>query len=129
MSILSDQPQRVLFCGGRDWTDSGRVRVDVGGLAKGSIVIHGGAQGADDLAGYWARHLGYHVAQVDALWHVHGKAAGPMRNEAMMMLRPDFAFVYDTGGRGTADMKRRLARWNVPHVVHSASRDSQAKED
>jgi hypothetical protein len=118
-------PQIVLFCGGRDCTfhtHGDRIKADVFGLTRGSIVLHGGADGVDKIAGwaarFHARERELHEVIVPALWSPYGKSAGPRRNAAMLMLRPDFAFAYPTGGPGTADMLKRLAAANIPHVIH-----------
>lgn len=123
-------PKVVLFCGGRDCTEESHgalIRVDILGLKVGSVVLHGGAKGADMLADEIARELAYerelHVVRVDALWHAYGKRAGPLRNEVMAwMLRPDYAFAYPTGGPGTRDMLERLKRLGIDTFVREVSR-------
>jgi hypothetical protein len=120
------KPRIVLFCGGRDCTQEShgeQIRADVSSLPKGSIVLHGGAKGADALADFYARSpnirdLELHVARVPALWEVYGRSAGPRRNRAMMLLGPDFAFVYPTGGPGTQDMLALLDEAGVQHAVY-----------
>lgn len=108
---------RLLVFGGRDFTDSARlyaaldeIRMHVLGI---NIVIHGGARGADELAGEWAMARGIHVARVNALWDALGYSAGPRRNEAMLTLAPEYAVGFP-GGRGTADMARKLAIAGIP---------------
>jgi hypothetical protein len=120
-------PQIVLFCGGRDCTEASHgqmIRGDIFGLTRGSIVLHGGGKGADMLADRYGRKLArerhLHVARVDALWSAYGNPAGPLRNRAMLMLRPTFAFVYPTGGPGTEGMLELLVEANITHVVRRA---------
>ena len=107
----------ALFFGSRDWTDSDRIADDVADLPAETIVVSGGARGADSLSAAEARRRGLHVAVVHAQWVPFGKSAGPRRNAAMMLLRPDIAYGYDLGGRGTADMARRLLEAGVPVVM------------
>lgn len=97
---------RVLVCGGRDYKD--RAAVDlVLTLAKPSVVIHGGAPGADCLAGAWALKNGVAVEAFPADWKKHGRAAGPLRNQRMLdESKPDYVIAFP-GGLGTADMVRR----------------------
>lgn len=100
---------KVLVCGGRDYGDLDRMlRVLDKFHAKHpiSVLIHGGAQGADILSGVWAERRGVHCATVLARWNHHGKKAGPMRNAAMLELKPDAVIAFP-GGRGTADMVRQ----------------------
>lgn len=101
---MSAVPVVALFCGSRDWTDRERIRRDLGSLPEGSVVIEGGARGADRIAREEAHALGIHVATVPALWDFYGKSAGYRRNEAMARLAPEFAYAYDLGGPGTAHM-------------------------
>lgn len=127
--IVPRSAQVVLFCGGRDCTETSHgalIEDDVRSLGVGSMVLHGGARGADSIADYYARQLAYerelHIAKVDALWAAFGKRAGPLRNNAMArMLRPAFAFAYPTGGPGTAGMLEILDREKIPHVVREAA--------
>lgn len=121
-------PQVVLFCGGRDCTleSHGRqIRADILGLQRGSIVLTGGAKGADQIADslgrQYARERELHVVRMDALWHAYGKSAGPKRNAAMLRLSPGFAFAYPTGGPGTAGMLELLVAANIPHVIHEVA--------
>lgn len=97
-------PFVALFCGSREWSDRERIRRDLESLPGGSVVIEGGARGADRIAREEARALGLHVATVPALWDHYGRSAGYRRNEAMARLEPDFAYAYPLGGPGTANM-------------------------
>jgi hypothetical protein len=64
--------------------------------------------GAPSLAEEWARARGKEVTKFWAKWHKQGNAAGPIRNQKMIDNgKPDYAVMFP-GGRGTADMKRRL---------------------
>lgn len=97
---------RVIVCGGRDYTDAHRIwsfldQVDADhGIG---IVIHGMARGADMIAGKWARARGKVEKAVPADWATNGKAAGPMRNAAMLYFKPDLVIAFP-GGAGTRDM-------------------------
>jgi hypothetical protein len=119
---MSDHPVVALFCGSRDWSDRESIRAEVKALAPGSIVIEGGAPGADRIAREEARSLGIHVATVAALWGSFGRSAGPRRNEAMLRLRPDIVHAYPLGGPGTAHMIRAAERASIEVVVHGEQR-------
>lgn len=97
---------KLLACGGRDFADrEGLERALDAAHSKRpiTILIHGGARGADLLAGQWALSRGILVAEVCALWKQHGKGAGPIRNRGMLTLSPDAVIAFP-GGSGTADM-------------------------
>lgn len=94
----------AIFCGSRKWTDRERIRRDLKSLPPGSIVIEGGAPGADRIAREEAQALGIHVATVRALWDFYEKSAGYRRNEAMARLQPDYCYAYPLDGPGTKHM-------------------------
>lgn len=104
---------RVLVCGGRafnDWTVVNDVLDGIQRVTPITCIIHGAATGADDLAERWARSEGigrHRFPVLPAQWDKHGKAAGPMRNQAMLEKgKPDLVVAFP-GGSGTADMVRR----------------------
>lgn len=119
----------VLFFGGRDCTVESHgdlIEADIRSLGVGSLVLHGGAPGADTLADFYARQYAYqrelHIARVDALWHAFGNRAGPLRNNAMArMVRPAYAFGYPTGGPGSRGMLEILAREQIPNTIREVS--------
>lgn len=108
---------RLLVTGGRDYADAATVAAvldrALGRLPDGEVlvVVNGGARGLDTLAHRWAywRCVEGRRAMPEmhpADWDTHGKAAGHIRNAAMVATRPD-ACVAFPGGRGTADCLRR----------------------
>lgn len=105
---------KLLVCGGRSYYDDKRIASVLSGIVgPESIIIHGGAQGADTLAGLWATSQGIHTASVRALWTTHERRAGPARNAAMLLLAPDLCVAFP-GGSGTADMVRQCREQGVP---------------
>ena len=78
---------RVLVCGGRDFNNPDWLSCTLGELSRGAkwtVLINGGARGADRQAQEWALANGIHVETYDADWHAHGRAAGPIRNQRML---------------------------------------------
>jgi hypothetical protein len=84
-----------------------------------SLVIHGGATGADRLAGEWARSRGIEVLVFRVSseeWKSIGKKAGPLRNARMISEgHPDLAIGFP-GSDGTADMLRRVRDHHIPLI-------------
>jgi hypothetical protein len=87
-----------------------------------TLIIEGGAgsgfgqdaRGADRFAREWAitRRVPYQTFH--AQWSLHGRAAGPLRNERMLREgRPDAAVAF-VGGNGTLDMVERLMKARIP---------------
>ena len=102
---------KLLVFGGRDYTDRQRafeVLDRVHQKRPVTLLIEGGADGADALGGEWARANEVPRLTVFAEWKRHGRSAGPKRNERIVTeYRPDGAVQFP-GGRGTADMRQRL---------------------
>ena len=113
---------RVLVCGGRDFTNLDLVRKTIDSFGKDVIVIHGGAQGADSLAGAVAKELGLQLEVYPAQWAKYGKAAGPIRNQQMLDSKPDTVIAFP-GGKGTKDMVTRATNNGVPVIVVKESDD------
>lgn len=106
-------PTRVLVTGSRTWPDPGavvsalhRLLIDHGRLT----VVHGACPaGVDAITATWARaHPGQVTEEAHpADWQRHGRAAGPIRNTAMVNAGADvcLAFIHDhsAGASGCAD--------------------------
>jgi hypothetical protein len=107
----------ILICGSRNWKNREVIRQVMLTLSADTVIVEGGAAGADSVAREVAHDLGLPVLEHKALWAQLGKAAGPMRNEQMVKTHPDqvFAFADDLGqSLGTADMVRRALREKIP---------------
>lgn len=110
---------KLLVCGGRDYQDGETVLLSILYLHRRksiTLLMHGGARGADALAGAAAQKLGIPTRAYPADWHKHGAAAGVIRNQIMLTAgKPDMVLAFP-GGRGTADMVRRARRAKVEVV-------------
>lgn len=114
---------KVLVCGGRDFNDRELLFKTLDRLHRANpitLVIHGGARGADALGDQWADAEFVECKAFQADWDTHGKAAGPIRNSQMLQEKPDLV-VACPGGPGTADMvrKARAAGVAVLEVEHA----------
>lgn len=111
--------QRVLVCGGRDYSDAQSLGMvlDAAHYANPiECLIHGAARGADTLAADWALSHDVLCNAYPADWDRNGKAAGPLRNQKMLDKgRPHMVIAFP-GGKGTADMIRRAEAAKVPVV-------------
>ena len=111
---------KLLVCGGRDYSDEQHVRAWLE-WAKGALfvseVIHGGARGADDLAGKVAESLGIPTRIFRADWDTHGRAAGMIRNRKMLEEgKPHFVMAFP-GGVGTEGMIKIARDGGVTVIV------------
>ena len=100
---------RVLVTGGRDYqgdvTCLDMINID--------ILIHGDCKGADRLAANYVMSKGIPAAGVPALWDYHGKKAGFMRNNSMLLLLPECCVAFP-GGKGTQMMIDLCLSNNIP---------------
>jgi hypothetical protein len=109
----------VLVCGGRGWTDELSVHAELCRLRREGFtrVVHGGARGADTMAGNSARLLGFSVVEVPAQWHRYGKPAGMIRNAEMLRHEPELVVAFHANlrqSRGTGHMVRLAQGRGIP---------------
>jgi len=103
----------LLVCGGRFFNDYEALCAAMRLLPfSPEIIIEGGAKGADSLARGWATENGVHYAEVPALWTNFNKAAGGLRNSAMLLLKPNYCLAMP-GNSGTRDMINKCLENNV----------------
>ena len=108
---------RIVVTGGRDYADMAMVAKALGAVHRKhgiTCLIHGGARGADSLCAEWASDAGIAVSLFRANWDGYGKAAGGIRNQQMIDEGKPQACVAFAGGRGTADMVRRVKTAGIP---------------
>jgi NAD(P)H-hydrate repair Nnr-like enzyme with NAD(P)H-hydrate epimerase domain len=75
-----------------------------------SVVVSGGAKGADSLAARWAREKGLQVNIILPLWDKHGKAAGMIRNQEIVDASERMVAFWDGESRGTADSIKKAVK-------------------
>jgi hypothetical protein len=102
---------RILVCGDRNWRDMSIIGRELKKFPPETIVIHGGAKGADTLGGFVAEKLGFKVLVFPANWKRYGKAAGPIRNQVMIDEgMPELVLAFHENlseSKGTKDMVNR----------------------
>lgn len=113
---------RLIVTGGREYTDRSRVfavLTEILGECWGGdsedwhTVILGGATGADYWADDWAVGRDIWIEDHPADWTLHGRAAGPIRNQEMVDSGADLVVAFP-GSRGTADCLRRARAAGIP---------------
>lgn len=84
------------------------MREELKQFPAGTVLIHGAARGADKLADEIGKELGFEIIACPADWNLHGRAAGPIRNEQMLKHKPDLVLAFPLeDSRGTWDMVRK----------------------
>lgn len=117
---------RLLVTGSRDWDDEDTIRralMGIGALVHKFqqrdrvVVVHGGARGADRIAGRIAAELGMEVETHPADWERHGKRAGFVRNAEMVDSDIDSCVAFIKNGSRGATMCVELAEKKGIHVT------------
>ena len=91
---------RVLICGDRNWTDEGAIFKRLHRLPFDTVIIVGGARGADILAERAARTMNrtgqkqFDIRVFPAQWETYGRAAGPIRNSQMLDEKPHLVIAF-----------------------------------
>lgn len=92
-----------LVCGGRDFRNR-QLLFDTLDSKEVSCIVHGGAEGADSLAGEWAVSRKVPEIVIMAQWKGYGNSAGVIRNQWMLKFTKVTHVIAFPGGRGTANM-------------------------
>ena len=105
---MGQKRKKVLVCGGRDFSDCTLLMRTLDQV-KPDIIVHGGARGADSMAGGYAKRRAIPCQVFPAEWNKHGKRAGYLRNQQMLDEgKPDLVVAFP-GGPGTR-MMVKIAR-------------------
>lgn len=112
----------VLVCGSRHWCYNDAIIIyntlkDLLTNHSDLYIIHGGCAGADSYADSLSRLLHIPVKEYSADWAMHGKAAGPIRNQQMLdneTVNLVVAFHDDIeNSKGTKDMINRATKAGI----------------
>lgn len=118
--------KRILVTGSRDWDDWPTMAAALVAQVDGGevVIVHGGARGADQMAGEWARKYGLEEEVFPAQWNTHGKRAGFVRNAEMVATAPDVCLAFiknqSKGATMTADLAESAA---IPTVRYTDDED------
>ena len=113
--------RRVLICGSRDWSSVQAIEDRIQQLPADTLIIQGGAKGADEIARWAGVEAGHFVVEVncaDEHWEAFGKRAGYLRNCAMLDLEPDVVIAFSTGSKGTQLTIDEARRRGIRVEVH-----------
>lgn len=108
--VEPDRVFTVLVCGGREFRNvvlMGDVLDALHRHRRVQFVVHGNQRGADLLSDVWAYARRVRKRGVPADWGRDGRAAGPIRNKAMLdLFHPHLvvAFPGDVGTNGMVNL-------------------------
>lgn len=89
-----------------------------GGIVP-TAVLCGMARGADTFGAEWARFQQIQVMEYPAPWEMHGKRAGPIRNEEMARDADALIAIWDGKSPGTRDMINKAHFYGLKVFVHT----------
>lgn len=115
---------KILVTGDRNWDDYATIEMTLSRFHEdGSVlVITGGAHGADIMADTAAKALGYENHVEQAQWQRYGKAAGPVRNEVMLDMKPDLVIAFHNDlekSKGTRHCLQEAKKRGIDWEHHS----------
>jgi hypothetical protein len=117
---------RLLVCGGRNFADVNAIEAALETIHEKTpitLLIHGGARGADKLASEWAKRNNVEVKEFPANWERFGPSAGPIRNKQMLVEGKPDVVVAMPGGPGTTDMVKQARAHGVKVIVPGVGLD------
>lgn len=93
-----------------------------GEVEKGvTLIISGGARGADKLAERYAAEHEIPFQEYPALWEIYGKSAGYIRNDEMAEAGDRFVAFWDMQSKGTEMMIRLVTKLKKPLTIIDTS--------
>ena len=110
---------RVMITGSRLWTNREVIQKELDKLPRDCIIVHGGARGADTLAGNVAASLGLSVEVHIPDWRKNGRAAGILRNNVMLDSDIDLVLAFRVNdSKGTTHAINGARTRDIPYILN-----------
>ena len=117
---------KVVICGARDWDDEEMIRARMKKLPGDSVIITGGASGADTIADAIAKKFMFSRIVCNANWERYGRAAGPIRNREMLEMGPDLVIAFKgKKSKGTQNTITQAKKMGIEVEIHMAKEKRQ----
>lgn len=114
---------RVIIAGSRSIVDYRTVELAVqDSRFEVTEVVSGHADGVDALGEVWASCHNVPVKVFIPNWKENGKAAGPIRNHAMVKYADALVAVWDGHSRGTKDVIQQARRYGLQIYIKTVKR-------
>lgn len=111
----------IAIVGSREGIDRAAVNAFVDHLGPETVVISGGAAGADTYAAERAAERGLRVVVIRPNWKKYGRSAGFRRNKEIVMMSDDVVAFWDGASRGTENTLKHAIRMRRPVAVFSGA--------
>lgn len=128
MNNTAVKTMRILVTGDRKYTDGRLVEFvlvqlerELGLAPDEMTLIHGAASGADMIAANRATLMCWRVERYPAEWKRYGRAAGPIRNKAMLDSGVDICIAFHDdihNSKGTRDMLTRCLQNGIKTALY-----------
>jgi len=127
---VTDDIYAVLVTGSRNYTNKEKIRDVLNKYFSNTVLIVGGATGADTIAADIAERWEWNIIEMLAQWARDGKAAGPIRNQEMLKVlgalgKCGYKTVVEafphSDSRGTRHMISRAREAGVTVNIHEQS--------
>lgn len=92
---------KIAITGSRSWDDADTLAATLDSYRM-TELLHGGAEGADQLADTWAKEKGMKVTELKPDYDAHGAAAPHVRNAELVKLADGVIAFWDGQSKGTA---------------------------
>jgi hypothetical protein len=122
--IVKQKSLRILVCGDREWKHKDSI-MEVLKELQPTVIIEGGAKGADTLVKECAKELNIEVREYKADWQRYGRGAGPIRNKEMIEEgRPALVVAFHndlTKSAGTRNMVIQARKYYIPVIIFNSN--------
>lgn len=82
-----------------------------------TMIVSGAARGPDKLGEAWAKKNKVQLAKFPAQWDLHGKAAGPIRNQEMGEFADGAVVMWDGESTGALHMSKVMLKLKKPFII------------
>lgn len=103
---------KLAIIGSRNFNDYSLLKEEVSNIQNVSVIISGGAKGADQLAEQLGKELNIPLEIYHPDWAQFGRAAGPIRNTDIIKNSDMVLAFWDGKSRGTFDGIKKAKKFN-----------------
>lgn len=115
---------KVAIVGSRGWSDRFAIKEYVRKFPEGTVVVSGGAKGADQIGVRFAKERGLQTEVILPEWDRLGKQAGIIRNREIISRVEMVIAFWDGSSKGTKhSIDLALAAENVHTVIVVKEKD------
>lgn len=108
---------KLIIAGTRTFSNQDLMAAQLANYDYVSMVVSGGAAGADRLGELWAVNWGLPIKRFIPNWRKFGKKAGMIRNREMALFADKAVVFWDGKSRGTKNMIENMRKLGKPCQV------------